>query len=280
MNIRSAFYCAIFTFAGACAAHAQAVRIQASDIIAGTIGDFLQPRIDAKEVECASKGSIDAIAALKNGNADMAVLAIPDGQSKPDGFDCKVLAFDVATVIVNESNPIKDMNLATLSMILAKSTASSDKWAIAGLKDQWADKSISVYLPSPSNSITYQILRNYTVKSGRFSDSVVNWISVDQLAHIVSEQVNSLVVIRGNVIPSGAKALGISVREGDRQFAYTPTQDSVFYGDYVLRLPFYVVTRKDAPDSVKDVAKALLSDAAAEKFAAAGFIPVPKSERE
>jgi hypothetical protein len=280
MNIRSAFYFAIFSLIGVCTAHAKAVRMEASDIIASSIAAYLKPQIDEKAVECISKGSFDALAALKNGTADIAILAIPDDQTLPEGFDCKVVAFDVATVVVNENNPLKEINISTLSMILAKSTASADRWAITGLKDPWNTKTISIYLPDASNGITCQLLRNYTVKGGRFSDSVTTWTSDDQVQHIVNGQSNCLVVIRGNKIPGGGRALGISARDGDRQYAYTPTQDSVFYGDYIIRLPFYVVTRKDAPDSVKFVAGTLFSDAAAEKFANDGFISLPKSERE
>ena len=279
MNIRPVFYSIFALLFGASVLHAQAVRIQASDVIGQTAADFLKEGIDSGTVSFKAEGSINALTALKDGSADLAILAIPDGQPLPDGFDCRPLAFDVVTVVVNEGNPLKEINLATLSMILAKSTASADKWGIAGLTDVWAAKSISIYLPSPSNGITYQILRNSTVKGGRFSDSAVTWKDTEQVNHIVREQAGCIVVIRGNSVPGGGKSLAISSRD-DRQYSYMPTPDSVFYGDYVLRLPFYVVVKKDAPDSVKAIEKSLFSEAAAQKFAAAGFIPVPKSERE
>jgi ABC-type phosphate transport system substrate-binding protein len=265
-------------FAAPVIAGAQAVRVQASDIIVDPVKGILDA-CPSPKVTVSFEGSVNALAALREGRADLAIIAVPDGQPLPADLVCKPLVFDVATVVVNDSNPLTEINLRTLAMVLARSSASSDKWGVLGLKDPWASRSITVYLPDASNGITLPLLRSMTVISGKFSDSAGVWTTKDQMEHIVREQPSSIVVMRGNNVPGGGRALGISLKDGKDQFAYRPTQDSVFYGDYPLRLPFYIAVRKDAPQPVLDLEKVLLSDASATLFDAAGFVPVPVSER-
>lgn len=260
-----------------CAANAGTVRIQASDILANPLSGYFASYA-ASKVECTFEGSVNALSAMRDGHADLAIIAVPDGQKLPEDFECTPFVFDAAIVVVNENNPLREINLRQLAQILARS-GSLDKWGGLGLRDPWETRAITVYLPDSSTGVTLQLLRCMTIMSGPMKDGIGTLASPEQTAQIVRDQTSSMVVIRGLVAPLGGRALAVSLKDGADQYAYLPTQDSIFYGDYALRLPFFIAVKKDAPKEVRDVVDALLTDATADVLGAAGFIPVPKSER-
>ena len=261
----------------ATSASAGTVKVQASDILADPLSGILTSYAPSK-VECRFEGSVNALAALRAGQADLAIIAVPDGQTLPADLDCTPFAFDVAVVVVSENNPLKEVNLRQIAQILAKS-GNLDKWGGLGLKDPWETRGITVYLPDSSSGVTLQLLRSMTIMSSPMKDGIGTWTTKEQLAQIVRDQTSSLVVLRGNAVPIGGRALAVSLKDGADQYAYLPTVDSIFFGDYPLRLPFYLAVKKDAPQEVKDLLNSLLTDSTADLMSAAGFIPVPKSER-
>jgi len=232
------------------------------------------------DVDCIFEGSVNALAELHDGRADLIIAAVPDGRPLPEGMVSIPFVFDVATVVVNNSNPIKEISLNKLTVAFTKTSTGAKKWGALGLKDAWAERSIAAYLPQSSNTITLELFRNMTVKDDGFRDGIGVWTSRQQLERVVREQGPCLVLMRGLNIPGGGKALSISIKDGTDSFSYPPTESSIFYGDYALRLPFYILFRKNAPQGVKDLATRILSDSVAAKLSAAGFVPAPKSERD
>lgn len=230
-------------------------------------------------LEFSVKNSSGAIESIRSGKADLAIVAIPDGAKLPEDLHCTPFAFDVAMVVVNNGNPLQQTDLHTLTALLSATAESGDKWGAFGLKDVWADRKIAVYLPGSSNGMTLQLLRSQTVRDGKFREDFVYMTGRENPDVLVREQPECLMVIRGIKVPQTGRALLISKEAGADAFAYPPSESSVFYGDYPLRLPFYIVTKTNAPKVVADLEAFLLSNEAAEKLTAAGYVPVPKSER-
>ena len=260
------------------AALADGLRVQASDILETPLAGYFA-QCDSPKVTCSFEGSVSALAAIRNGAIDLAIIAVPDGQQPPEDLVSVPFAFDVATVMVNDSNPLKEISLPTLAAVLSKDSASTDKWGALGLKEPWDTRSITIYLPATSSGVTLQLLRSKTIVGGQFKESVGTWANKDVMGQIVAGQTASIVVMRGIKIPGGGRALSISAKDGADQYAYQPTRASVFYGDYALRLPFYIVTRPDASPEVKSLINDLLSDKTADLLESNDFVPVPKSER-
>ncbi|MFA5257019.1 MAG: substrate-binding domain-containing protein [Opitutales bacterium] len=258
--------------------NADALRVKVSDLLINPVKGILTSCATADPAN-AFEGSISALAEVRDGTADLALVAVPDGETPPDDMVCIPFAFDVATVVVNNGNPIKQITLRTLASAFARS-GGADKWGSLGLKDVWAERSIAAYIPESSSGVTLDLFRSMTIKNGSFRDGLNVWTSRDQLEHIVREQAQCLVILRGIDVPNGGRALLVSETDGQEIFPYPPTESSVFYGDYPLRLPFYIVFRKDASQQVKDFAALMLSDETAKTLSAAGLVPAPKSERD
>lgn len=249
-----------------------------SDIIETPTRDILG--LSKAGVELSVENSTAAEESVRTGRADLAIVAVPHGAELPADLNCVPFAFEVATIVVNNANPLEKTDLVTLTAALAEETLDGGKWSVFGMKDTWADRNLLLYLPDSSFGITLPLLRSRTVLHGAIQRSVVFTNRKDNLDVLMREQPTCLMVVRGLTIPQNAHALQIAEKPGKDSFAYPPLESNVFYGDYPLRLPFYIVTRKDAPKAVADFETLLLSDAAAEKLAAAGYVPVPKSERD
>ena len=258
-------------------ADADALRARVSDIAQAPVRDIF--RASPINVELAVENGTMAMESVRAGKADLAVVAIPVGESLPQDLDCAPFAFEVATVVVNDINPLKKTDLTTLAAALSASTQDDGKWALFGMKDAWADRNILIYLPDSSFGITLPLLRSQTLRHDAIRENAVYMTQRDSADVFIREQSSSLMVIRGINIPQNAHALELAIDKGKDSFAYPPSESSVFYGDYPLRLPFYIVTRKDGAKPAANVKAFLLSDAVAEKLAAAGYIPVLKSER-
>lgn len=91
---------------------------------------------------------------------------------------------------------------------------------------------------------------------------------------------NPLVI---GVLPGGlseAEALKIlSVAEGEDPYAFEPSEENVFYGDYPVRLPFYLVWNEKTV-KVQRLLQYLLSDESARVLRQNQFLPLPKEVRE
>jgi len=257
---------------------AAALRVKASDLLPDPVKGILES-CSIADPDSAFEGSINALAELQAGDADVVLVAVPDGKPLPEGMVCIPFAFEVAAVIVNDGNPTKQITLRALASAFAKS-GGADKWGNLGLKDVWAERNIAAYVPKSSNGVTLDLFRSMTIKNGAFRDGLNVWTGRGQIEHIVREQAQCLVIMRGIDVPAGGRALLVSESTDQDTFPYPPTESSVFYGDYPLRLPFYIVMRKDAPQQVKDFATVMLSDETAKAMSGAGFVPAPKSERD
>jgi hypothetical protein len=259
-------------------AQAATVRVRISDIIETPVKGILTASTDPR-AEVALDNSTGAIESVRSGESALAVVAIPDGTKLPDDLNCAPFAFDVAMIVVNNINPLQQTDLHTLSLVLSATAQNGDKWSAFGLTDIWANKNILVFLPDSSNGITLQLLRSQTVGNDKLRGGFIYLTGKENADVLVREQSECLMVVRGLDVPQSGRALQISVKSGADAFTYPPSESSVFYGDYPLRLPFYIVTKKDAPESVAKLETLLMSDDAAAKLSKAGYVPVPKTER-
>ncbi len=224
-------------------------------------------------------GSIVSLEQLKKGEPRLVIAAIPDGQALPEDMICIPFAFDVVSVVVNNSNPLKEIHVAQLARIYSASSDSADKWGQVGLADAWKERRISACLPPQSEWVTMQIFDKNIMGGAALREGLTIIPTRAVLEQTVREQSQSIVIMRGVNIPDGGKTLAITRGSGADAYSYQPTESGIFFGDYFLRLPFYIVLRKDASEQTRALAAELLSDNVAAALAKAGFVPAPKSER-
>jgi ABC-type phosphate transport system substrate-binding protein len=265
---------AILLLAQTLSAAGEQLRVCVSDILAATAFPLVTAAAPGMEAEALN--SMEALRRIRSGEADLAIIATPDGTGLPEDLHCAPFAYEVTIIVVNNSNPLKETTLDALANALSASGGST--WKVFGIDGMRGENHFVLHLPDSNSSMTQQILRSHSFRQGSFKENAVILSANDDPELAMREQADCLMALRGLQVPQSGHALQIA-SSSETAFAYPPTESSVFYGDYPLRLPFYIVTRKNAPSPVADLEEALLSDSAAQTLAEAGYVPVPKSER-
>lgn len=264
------------------AVHAETLNLQGSDLLEGVIMDVVaayQARHPDAQVNVDMTGSVVGRTKLSGGTVDLAILAMPDGQAgASEGMVAVPFAFDVLTIQVNEENPLKELSIPAIESIYGtRSNRSFTKWGDLGLEGAWATRSISAHAPDANHGIYRSMFGHMILNGGPLKPGVAEWAQSAQLLDIVGQDGAAIAVVPGNATTRTTRALFIARKEGD--YAYPPTEDSIYYGDYPLRLPFLIVYPEGSAAKVKDFVAFLLDDEAATLLRQAGLVPVPQSER-
>lgn len=199
-------------------------------------------------VELDSRGSTTGFAALKKGDADVAMSSRPIKMAEVaalksigrcDTAACEyVVALDGIAVIVNANNPLQGLQKAQIRDIFSGKVK---EWKELGGKPG----AIHLYALD-DNSGTYDTFRSLVLgKNARLSGSAKRDSSHALIAQMVAKDPNGIGFV-GLPFIGQNKALGVADGEaGELQ----PTPFSVATEDYVLarRLYFYLPERKAAP---------------------------------
>lgn len=256
------------------------IRIVGSDLLATPLVAQLEAfdqRRDDLDLRIALEGSASGLYTLEKGEADLAIIAISEGIN-PEGFVSVPLTFDIATVIVNAENPIKEISIDQLRMIFdPRAPQSVSQWGELGIGNVWAQRGITAHLPESRDSIVRSLFKHHVSGGGNIRSSVHNWSTEADVIDAVRKNAGAIGVIRGTSAPSGTKALYVS--SGGDGFAYAPQPDSIYFGDYTLQLPYHLVFRREDQKWMKEALAFLLSDEVAQALEEAKYAPAPASER-
>jgi phosphate transport system substrate-binding protein len=136
------------------------------------------------KVQVEGKGSSTAPAALIAGTAQFGPMSRAMRATEVDQFESKYgykptqlrTSYDALAVYVHKDNPIKQLTLAQVEAIFAKSRRRGykenvTKWGQLGLTGDWADKPISLYGRN-SASGTYGFFKEVALKNSDYKDTV------------------------------------------------------------------------------------------------------------
>ena len=115
----------------AAAQAAETVTIAGSDILGDKIKAPLAAALKKQGISAnlEMKGSFAAADALKNAKADVAIIAVPRGEKKPEGLVLFPFAYHIASVAVNIANPIEEISTSQLYKIYSASASPRvDAW--------------------------------------------------------------------------------------------------------------------------------------------------------
>ena len=126
-------------------AQAEEIRIAVSDLLADYIREPLQVYGTENGITLVvdSIGSLPALDRLRSDEIDLAIVAVPEGDELPrDEFDIYPFAYDVAVLVVNDSNPIDEISIAQLGGIFGSNEEFNLKtWGELGLSG-WGSRNI------------------------------------------------------------------------------------------------------------------------------------------
>lgn len=262
---------------------ADVIRISGSDLLGETFIESIE-RFDqqyAGTVEMEFAGSVPAMANLRRDHTDLAIIAIPDGQVKDEEqYTYVPFAFKVALVVVNRDNPLMEISLRQLAGVYGRSAESNiTRWGELGLSGSWAVRSIQTYVLR-TDANTHQSLFEYAVLRGASLRPTISYIGSLDRINVMLGNDSAAIALLPSLPKSGTlRTLALSGGSGDNAFAFSPSEENVYYGDYPLRLPFYLVFRNDKKAELREVLRYLLSQDVLEDLKDNAFMIAPENLR-
>lgn len=269
----------LLTAAVAVPANAEEIRIAASDLLADYITKPLQTYGEEHEIEFKvdSIGSLPALDRLRSDEIDLAIIAVPENVEVPrEEFRVYPFAYDVAVVAVNESNPINEISMAGLGGIFGPDEGNDfTTWGDLGLSG-WGSRSIKPLASQIEESISLELFKFSVLRGGQMKTTVVG-VKDSEVEGLLISDAGSIAILPR--LPNSKKVKALMVSSEADGPAFGPTDDNVHYGDYPIRLAFYVVYNERDEARVKKVLRVLMSDEIAEQLRANYLFALPDTVR-
>jgi len=262
-------------------AQADEIRIAASDLLA----DYIQAPLDAYGAEndmtfaIDSIGSLPALDRLRSDEIDLAIIAVPEGNLVPrEEFNIYPFAYDAAVVVVNESNPIDEISLAHLGGIFGTNEEFNfNTWGELGLSG-WGSRNIKPLAGTSEESIALELFKYSVFKGGAMKPSVAI-VKDSEIEDLIRSDAASIAILSRMPEKSNVKVLMISDASSRDAPAFGPSDDNVHYGDYPIRLAFYIAYNKRDEAKLRKIIRALLDDEVAASLRENDLIALPDTVR-
>jgi ABC-type phosphate transport system substrate-binding protein len=262
-------------------AQAEEIRIAASDLLA----DYIKVPLKAYGAENGatffvdSIGSLPALDRLRSDEIDLAIIAVPEGDQVPrDEFSTYAFAYDAAVLVVNESNPIDEISVARLGGIFGSNEELNlNTWGELGLSG-WGNRNIKALVGTSDASIALELFK-YSIFKGGVMKPSVSMVKDTEIEDLLRSDAASIAIL--SRMPKNRKIKVLMVSSGSDIYtpAFGPTDDNVHYGDYPIRLAFYIVYNLRDDAKLRPVIRELLDDEVAASLRANDLIALPDTVR-
>ncbi len=258
---------------------AEEIRIAASDLLAEHIAPVIDAYCEEYEVDASveSIGTLPALERLRSNEIELAVIAVPVGQEAPrEEFRVYPFAYDVAVIVVNENNPITEISLPYLGGIYGSNEEYNFKsWGELGISG-WGGRNIKPMAAPLEDSISLELFRATILSQGVLKPSLVT-VKDSEVEKLIDNDSSAIAIL--SRLPANEDVRTLLISEEQDTPAYSPTPDNIHFGDYPVRLPFYVVYHARDEASVAPILRLLLDDAIADSLNENHFFALPQTVR-
>lgn len=259
-------------------AFAAPLRVAGSDLLGPEVAAELLRFGREHELELTVQldGTRPGLTRLQSGGADLGLFALPPDEVPPgDPLISRVIAFQAVAIVVPDALPLTQITLGQLRSIFAAGAQENvSNWGDLGLTGDWRARQVVPLGPSPRVALSIELTRRIAFSGAELKPTVV---LVPDLAALPAR----LLDVGGGialtpVIPkpdSGLRTLALARSLTDP--AYQPNPERLRDG-YALRLPLYVVLRRDAAARLQPLLRHLFGPAMREALIGANFHPLPE----
>ena len=260
---------------------AEEIRIAASDLLA----DYIKAPLEAYAAENDSTfvvdsiGSLPALDRLRSDEIDLAIIAVPDGDEVPrDEFSVYPFAYAVAVIVVNDSNPIDEISVARLGGIFGpKEELNLNTWGELGLSGM-GSRNIKALAGTSDESIALELFKYRILKGGVMKPSV-SMVKDTEVEDLLRSDAASIAILSRMPENRNIKVLMVSSDSDTYAPAFGPTDDNVHYGDYPIRLAFYIVYNLRDDAKLRPIVRELLNDEVATSLRSNDLVSLPETVR-
>lgn len=259
------------------------LRVSGSDLLGTEFTDSVQAFAKRSErpFELSLDGSRSALARLQAGGADVGLIVVRPGRQLPlERFASFPVAYHVVFVLAPANLPLQQIAVPDLAAIYgAAAGASHARWGELGLTGEWGIRAIDAEAMATGQGLSLEIFRDLVLGGGELKSVVTLQPSEDALIRkLLTSDTGIALASEAPAANVAVKVLPVAVTP--RDIAYAPTPEHVHAGDYALRLPVWIVVRREAARDNLDFLQFLLSDEVARALEHAGLVALPPRVRE
>ena len=227
-------------------------------------------------------GSLPIVEDFLSDQLELCILALPEDNEFPALENDRIVkipfGYKSSVVVVNAENPISEITIDELASIFgdSNSTANLLSWRDFGMSS-FSTSSIKAYAVKEDMGISADLFR-YTVLSEESISPAVSFDEEDSVQRMIFQDKSAIGVFPTN--PENENLKVLFVAQDEESIAYGPSIDNIYYSDYPIRLPFYIVYNIDDSKLLYPLITSLLSDAVADIIRENDFYPIPKVIRE
>jgi len=274
MRFTSLLLVLTFSYSVVCAE----VRVVGSDLLGKEFEDTLMAYSKRNDLglNLALEGSRTGLEKLKAGQADLAMVVFAPGETPPtDGFLAIPVAYHTAVVVVPSTLPLTQVTVAQLNAIYGDNSQSGLKrWSDLGITGEWASRNILPNIPGPGGGLTYDLFRYTVLSTPALRPTVGVQPGLTETLNRIRGEEGGVAILP--VLPANQPRLKtLLVARGAQDVAFGPTQANIHSGDYPIRLPVYLVFRKDAAKRLQASLRYLLSEDGVPTWEKARLVPLP-----
>lgn len=261
------------------AVFAETIRLSGSDLLPQAWVEHLKAEATGQglSLQIHLGGTLEAERRMEGGTADVAIIAVPDGSEIPPELRRIPVAYQVVIVAVHRNNPVSFLTYANLRSIFG-SAGRANQWGGFTSEPGWGNRNINAGILRRDNNLAHEIFSHYVLEGQTLRLNLTFAQNTQTLLNLITDDVASLVVMPATDLGGVARALPIARATGSQ--AFSPTPDNVMFGDYPLRLPFYIVWNANSnPPGIGTLMRILLSDSSSEVMSRHLFTPLPETER-
>ena len=257
---------------------AETLRVVGSDFVGSALklDSGSSETLDGISVEYRFTGSLVGLFKIESGLADVAfVLGNSENEDTLETLPSIPLGFWGIYFAVTEENPLTQVNEADLNEILRKSRdgLKSEWGSLLPKEPRWTNRLIFVTYDIEETDPSFPILLN------QFFDNEVpeKFSSMgERLENPYLASASNLLIF--SKLPTPNRGLrSLAWVETDQSVGYPPSPESLFYGDYPLRLPLHLVVRDKDSAQVKAYLKELFTSGRLRNLENSGLVPVPEN---
>lgn len=254
------------------------VRVVGSDLLGNAFAPALKSYSARNDLGLKLKleGSRAGMEKLQSGQADIALVFFSPSEPLPAApYVVWPVAYQTAVVVVPAALPLTQITFEQLNMIYGDSAQSGLKrWKDLGVAGEWAQRNILPNLLGSSGGLTYDLFRYSVLSSPGLRPTVgVQSSMTESMTRILGEEGG--VAVLPSIPLNQPQLKALLVAKGGTDVAFGPTVDNLYTGDYPIRLPAYLVFRKDAAKILQSTLRYLLSEDAIPLWEGAQLVPLP-----
>ncbi len=256
------------------------LRIAGSDLLKSILEPRLQNWADDEIVSLQTQfyGTLPARTRLEAGDFDLAIIAVT-GDKLPDEsrFQSIPFAFEVVNVYVNAANPIVEISIPQLAGVFgAAAETNFNRWSEVNVPGAFGGRAIQPVALRQTQGIGIELFKHVALRGGNMKVQTHYLPTEERLLETLRSDVGAIAIASLSEKRDNIKVLPIS-KGGGEDFAFGPTPDNVYYGDYPIRLPFYLVFPIESRSKVLPAIRFLMGEQVRSALVEAGFVPLPEN---